>query len=203
MSNNDEDRLSKADCYNAAVQFRNEEFRTLGQRVNAFLITQSILVAAFVYMVTSQNLVAPEFIAWGIILAGIWLCFFYCQAGRSGSQAAFKWREYMRHIENKESLTPWNWLYDHYKHKHGQDTRKNLVVRLICQKCWLERSPLPIAWLISPAIFWAVWAGATYYIHAIEGLSLSWYHTASIRISLAAVASYIIYTGVVWWLRRG
>lgn len=196
------EQLHLSERYNAAIQLHNQEFRTLGERNNAFLITQSILVAAFVYIVTSQNLVAPEFIAWGIILAGIWLCCFYCQAGRSGSQAAFRWRQYMRRMENKQPLTPWNWVYDDSKHKHGQETRRNLLRRLTCERCLLERSPLPIAWLISTAIFLAVWGGATCYIHVIGDFSLCLYHIVTLWISLGIVGSFIINKSIVWWRQK-
>ena len=196
------EHLNQADQYNAALQLHNQEFRTLGERANAFLITQSILVAAFVYFATRQNIAAPEFIAWGVILAGIWLCFVYYLAGKSGSQAALWWREYMRNMENSQQFMPWNWMYNQYTHKHGQERYRNLLRRLTCERCWLERSPLPIVWLITPAIFLAVWGGATYYIREIRDFSLFLYQIVPLIISWFLVATFIIRGFIVWWQQR-
>lgn len=143
--------FSSVDEYNAAVQFYIQEFRTLGERTNAFLIVQSILVSAFVLVLIMEEShpYAFEFIVLGISVVGILYCFLHHRAGQSGSRTAFGWRQYMCHIENNEQNAPWNWLYAHI-----HDSEKWL----------LKKHPLPSVWLFSPAIFLAVWLCASLYI---------------------------------------
>jgi len=200
MSDNNGDRLKISDYYKAAVDLHNQEFRTLGERANAFLITQSILVAAFVYIVKSQNLVGREFIAWGIILAGIWLCLVYCLAGSSGSQAAFRWRQYMLSLEKQDG--PWGWFYARYHHKYNGKGIRHFLLQFCCERCLLERSPLPIVWLITPAIFFAVWFGATYYIVGIGHFCLHLCQLIFLWISVGTVGSLIIYKFIAWLRER-
>ena len=193
--------LSPADEYNAAVQLHNQEFRALGERTTAFLIAQSILVAAFVHILTGRGHfpIAFEVIALGIIVIGILYCVLHYLAGQSGSQAAFRWRQYMmRHIENNDQDAPWNWFYDHCEHTHEGERHRNILARLLCEKCLLKRRPLPTAWLISPAIFFMAWIAAI--ISIIWKLGLPLPCTIALTVLFAAGALYsILWRWKVWW----
>lgn len=158
--------LTQPESYNVALQLHNQEFRALGERTGAFLLIQSVLVAAFVTVLVSQNTFAYafEFIALGIGLVGILYCIIHNHAGSSGSQAAFRWRQYLRSIENNQENTPWNWVYEHCPHTcHGRGIIRFLT-QLRCERCLLEKSPLPTTWLVSPAIFLLAWIVALVYV---------------------------------------
>jgi len=96
--------------YNAGIQQYNNEFRTLGDRANAFLLIQSILVAALVLIFTNLKEAPIPFglVAMGIILLGIFFCMLYIRAGRSGAHSAHAWRQYLLHLENENPSAPWN-----------------------------------------------------------------------------------------------
>jgi len=212
--------LTPAESYNAAVQLHNQEFRTLGERNNAFLIAQSILVVALVTLLTYQHLfpLALEFFIWGISIVGSLFCLFHHLAGRSGSQAAFRWRQYMSLLETGQTDTPWKQFYEYCEDehkKHGKARIKNLWTRLQCDRCLLERSPLPTAWITTPAIFAAIWVFVSSYITKrlfmpddplLLDLLLCVEATRAISVIVAVITflilCYIVYHCVVWWKTR-
>jgi len=217
--------LKTQEAYNAAVQLYNQEFRTLGERTTAFLIVQSILVAAFVTVLIIPAPTIEETLPYafylvliGIIVVGILFCVLYYLAGRSGAQAAFRWRQYMLYIEHNQQDTPWNWVYnycDEEHKKHGEPPQKrkvytwlrNLFTRLQCERCLLERPPLPSAWLFSPAIFLMVWASAIIYIvlSYMPQRGFPWDSAPTLAISIFIFLIFffiIIWRCTVWWKTR-
>lgn len=83
--------LNSTDCYNAAVQFHNHEYRTLGERTNLLLIVQSILVSAFVFVLVGQqslHYIVPYVLS-GIVFVGALFCYLHHESGRKGSRSAF------------------------------------------------------------------------------------------------------------------
>lgn len=192
--------LTQAESYNTAIQLHNQEFRTLGERTNSFLIVQSILVAAFVMIRVNPELFPYAFplISGGISMVGILFCVLHYSAGKLGSQTAFRWRQYMLHIENRHPDAPWNWFY-----KDCKDA--GLERRL------LDKSPLPSAWLISPAIFFLVWLGAIAYIVVVCSTSpdfcmffpLCALPLCVLVFLIVVVAIFLfIVSGVAYWLLR-
>jgi len=200
--------LTPAESYNAALQLHNQEFRTLGERNYAFLIAQSILVVALVTVLVNSKLFpyALIFIMWVIIMAGILFCISHHLAGRAGSTAAFIWRQYMLDIERNQQDTPWNWVYNYCEErhkKHGEPPQKrkvctwlrSLLTRLKCDRCLLERSPLPIVWLITPGIFAGIWFAFSFYIARrlfIKGDPLTLNLTDFFPLGLAQAISIIV-----------
>ena len=196
--------LDPFDSYNAALQFYNQEFGALGERTNAFLIVQSIFVAAFGLLLASQQPppIAFDVLTLGIIIAGISYCALHQQAGQSGSRGALLWREYMRHIESDQPDAPWKWFYSMYRQK----SYPNYL---------LERPPLPSAWLASPAIFASVWFGALLYvvfnyILAQRVEELAQYHRVScwlfailtfVAVTFLVITIFLIVRGFVMWRR--
>lgn len=205
--------LKPSESYYAAAQLYTQEFRTVGERTNAFFIAQSIFFTAFFLTLASQKLFpfAFTYVVSGIIVIGVLFCVLHLLAGRAGSRAAFRWRQYMtHHIENNHADTPWNWFYIDCKHTPQGEIHKKLWHRLKCERCLLERPPLPSAWLFSPAIFLMVWSVASLYTPiklSMEGdplrsnllfpLPLS----MSIIVALFALGAlgFVIWHLIVWW----
>ena len=105
--------VSKAESYSAAVQLHNQEFRALGERTAAFTIVQSIFIPALGTILINHSWF-PHFaiiIIWVINTFGALFCLFHHLAGRSGSRAAYTWRQYMLFLEKGQNTTPWSWLY--------------------------------------------------------------------------------------------
>ena len=195
--------FNPAESYNTALQLHNQEFRTLSERTNIFLISQSIFVAALGLILTSLQWlpITLDIPALGIIIAGILYCAVYHFAGQSGSRGAFIWRGYMRKIEASDNNAPWKWFYNTY--------RRNQYPEYL-----LERPPLPSAWLASPSIFMAIWLGALTYVATNYKLAqpieeLVKYHQATLWLvvvltSVAAVAwlvtaGLIVRNFLIWW----
>lgn len=161
--------LTPAELYSAAIQFHNNEFRTLGERTVAFLIIQSILVAALVHVITIpvpvlRQTFAYAFypVAFGICTLGILFCVLHYVAGLVGSKTALRWRQYMQGIENNQQ-DPWKSFFNKCS-EHEKSLFKSL--------------PLPGSWLFSTAIFlWAWFAAVTYLVlrympeHGIDWVS--------------------------------
>ncbi|MBA7468520.1 MAG: hypothetical protein GH158_05555 [Dehalococcoidia bacterium] len=213
------DRLPESH-YNAAVQLHNQEFRTLGERTTAFLIIQSILIAGFFTVLVNPTWFpsAFPFIILGISIAGVLFCISHHISGKTGSQAAFKWKQYMLYIENKRQDAPWNWVYnccsDNHE-KHGEPRKRNLFRRLLCRRCLLERSPLPSSWITTPAIFLMVWFCASLYVVVRLLLPNDHLHSnslicPSVSISISFIImlfalgalSFVIWQASVWWQNR-
>lgn len=164
-----EDVIKKHERYSAAVQLHNQEFRTLGERTTAFLIVQSILVAAIVHVIISESSVLPYAfigVVSGIIFIGALYCLLQYKAGRMGSQAAFRWRRYMLYIEKKKEKrkAPWEWFYEQCKQPKIEDWEKPSTGKKTSEAKLLYKLPWPYTWLASPAIFSSVWCGAAVYI---------------------------------------
>jgi len=193
--------LTPKDCYGAAAQFHNHEFRTLGERTNLLLIVQSILISAYVLILVGQQsfgYIIP-YAASGIVLVGFLFCTLHIEGGRRSSQSAFVWRQYMRSIEQDCSNTPWNWYYSHYRDIEGR--------REASASEELGRLPWPTAWLATPAIFLTLWFLASLYVpvrlgidrtfglHSCRGLVLA----TSIVVAVCALAGLI---HLVWRSRQ-
>jgi hypothetical protein len=174
--------LTPAESYNAAVQFYIDEIRSLGERTNAFLIVQSILVAAFVHIIISRASFPTAFglIALGISAVGVLFCVLHYLAGRTGSHGASKWRRYMRRIiEKKQPDAPWEWFYRDSEHS-----------------CWYKylyaRRPFPSSWLMSPAIFLLVWACAISYTVTSPDFCLNLSQHQTLALIIASVLAIVL-----------
>ncbi len=162
--------------YNAGTQQHNNEFRTLGDRANAFLLTQSIFFAALILILIYQNKVAVPFIIMaGIILLGISFCILYIRAGRSGAYSAYAWSKYLRHLENKHPDAPWNWFAKYFERKTEKAEKE---AKCCITKFLMKRYPwvidegalatyltLPSVWIFSTIAFLVVWTCASVYIY--------------------------------------
>ncbi len=190
--------FSSADGYNAAVQLHNNEFRTLGERANAFLLTQSILIAAFFLIRINQEEATIPFviITMVVILIGIAFCVLHIRAGRSGAYAAYGWRKYMLHLENKYPDAPWNWFSKYFEDKSKKAEGANCFIKFYGKHLWwltgegslAKCLPLPSSWLFSPPLFLLVWTGATAYIFILyfqESLKLCIAFAVIVAISLS------------------
>jgi hypothetical protein len=190
--------------HNAALQISNQESTTLGTRTNIFLVVQSILVAGLANIVISGIVALPYVFASvvsGITIVGALYCLIQYKTGRQGALAAFRWRRYMRYIEeNKEAGEPWQWFHEQWHHpklaewekpSQREETNKaRLVKKLFHKLAWrlnwktreatlLHKLPWPSTWLFTPTIFSFIWFGAALYI----SIRL-WYADDPIRQSL-------------------
>lgn len=212
--------------YGAATMFYNQELSAISQRNMAFLIVQSILVTAFVTMVINADKFpwALTIFMWAISVGGSLFCLFHHIAGRSGAQAAANWRRYMCHIENCQTDAAWKRFYeysntDHEKHGEIPPKRRvyswlrNLFARFLCPRCLFERLPLPVSWIITPAIFAAAWVLTSAYLTRrmfLEGdplranpfLPLALAQTVSVAILVISVCIlvYILWQYRTWWI---
>ena len=172
MATNNEP-LSLENNYSAGIQQYNNEFRTLGERANAFLLTQSILVAALVLIFINLKEAPVPFgiVAMGIILIGIAFCILQIRAGRSGAYSAYAWRQYLLYLENKHPDAAWNWFAKYFecKTKKAEKEAKCCVTKFLMKKLpWVidegalaKCLPLPGFWVFSTIAFLAVWTGST------------------------------------------
>jgi len=171
--------------YNAGIQQHNNEFRTLGDRANAFLLTQSIFFTALILILIYQDEVAAPFIIMaGIILLGISFCLLYIRAGRSGAYSAYAWRRYLLHLENKHPEAPWNWFAKYFEGKTEEAEKeakccvtKSLMKHhpwVIDERALAKRLTLPSVWIFSPSAFLAVWFCASIYV--LSNYGMVYYH---------------------------
>lgn len=183
LKDGNSEQLSLSDHYNAALKLHNQEFRTLGERISAFLIAQSILVAGFVMILTNKQLfpMAFDIIALGIILAGTLYGLLHHWAGKLGSEAALAWRKYMRELEGDQAKAPWNWL-------HGE-------LRGGLQKGFFKRAPLPSNWLGAPMIFLGVWS--FFYSYVVFNYIQVLFHPELAQYHQMHPVCFMIYSGVV------
>jgi len=139
--------------YKAALESHNHEFRTLGERASIFGVVQSILIGASVLTLTNQQIFGYifPFLFSGLVFIGALFCLLHFGAGHMGADSAFRWRQYMRFIEQNQSDMPWVWFYTKYEEKYGN-------------KRALEMLPLPSNWLYPPTIFLFMWLIASVYI---------------------------------------
>lgn len=191
--------ITPVESYSAAVRFRTNETRALSERTAAFLIVQSILVAAFVHIITipetNTNQLFPYAfypVTFGISIIGTLFCILYHVAGMMGSLAASRWRLYMQHIEIKQTDTPWNWFFT--KTEIGYEKRL------------LGRLPFPIAWLCSPALFFMVWGCAIIYLilRLMPQIGFPWLSPITLVISILIFVFYIvpIILRFIWWWKK-
>jgi hypothetical protein len=135
--------MNSAESYNAAIQLHNHEFGTFNGKNNAFVIVQSILIAAFVTLLVYKTSfpLAFDIVAIFIIMVGATYCFVHHRAGQSAAIAAFT-------------------FFGQYTHTHNT----NWWSQLNCERCLLERLPLPSAWLLTPSLFLFWWLFILIYI---------------------------------------
>lgn len=210
--------------YNAAVQFYNQELNAIGQRNAAFLIVQSILIAAFATLLVNANQLpwALAIFIWVITVGGSLFCLFHQITGESGANAASKWREYMRFVEGAQENTPWSkfdQFSETYHRRHIQMRQegklwsrcKSTYMRLRCDKCLVQRLPLPHTWITIPAIFASGWVFAAVYIttrlfmkddplHTNPFLPIGFATSISIGICVLTIAivGYIVWRYTRW-----
>ncbi len=211
--------VSKVDQYNTAVQFYNQEINMIAQRTNVFLLTQSILLVALVTFLGKAGLFpyALVFILWGISLLGSVFCLLHCFAGRNGAMAALYWQQCMEELDCLPTL--WARVKrvseDVSKHeKHAQKKNLcNLIPRMLCWRCLLDKPPFPSSWLITPWLFSLVWAGVSAYIlrrYFVNGdplfanlssfISDGWVHFASIGVVVVtSIFSFTVLCFLVYW----
>lgn len=158
--------LAWRDAYNAAIQLHNHEFATLSAKTNAFLIVQSILIAAFITMICYKQSfpMAFDVIALVIISVAILYCFLHHKAGWSGAQAAFRWRRYLLYMESGRDGLPMTWFRSSCEHTHNEKKCTGWYSRLTCEACLFTRIPLPNAWLFTPSLLLAWWLLASLYV---------------------------------------
>ena len=151
--------------YNAAVQFYNNEIEAIGTRTSTFFLTQSILIAALVIILTNQETSSAAFsiIAVGIILIGFIFCALHTRAGWSGAKGAFTWRRYILHLENKDKGAPWQWFTENVDSKPKDTKDNNSLCQLIKEGNLVKYPPLPSMWVFSPLLFLFLWLGAFIY----------------------------------------
>jgi hypothetical protein len=179
--------FNPTESYNAALQLHDQEFRTLSERTNIFLISQSIFVAALALLLTSQQClpVDLDIPALGIVIAGTLYCLLHHKAGLQGSRGALIWREYMLKIEAGNNNAPWKWFYKTYRSKQYSE-------------CLLVRPPLPSAWLVSPSIFMLLWLGAPFYVYFNHTPTLSIEELAKLHQTDCWLFAFLIIAAVVW-----
>ena len=187
-----------ATWYSAAAQFYNQELSNIGQRTAAFLIVQSILLAAFVPLLTNQQQlpIAFDIVAVGITIVGSMFCIIHYQSGESGAQTAFVWREYLLDRENGHDDAPFHQFWELYRQ------------RLFSQST-AGRPPMPVAWLVTPAIFVVVWLCAlgyviSNYVLAQGNVDLEPFHQVPCWLfSILAFVAFLIIIVTVIMLFRG
>ncbi len=163
--------------YPLALDFYKQEIEIISQRNSAFLVVQSILVAALVtLLVNAGNFpYALSFIVWAITAGGALFCLSHHKAGRSGAQAAFYWRQYLVFLEGKITQnSPLKEFvsYTETKHKHlaADDIRclatdvGDFLGKPNCDRCLVTRLPLPHAWITSTFIFSLGWTFLAIYL---------------------------------------
>jgi len=165
------------DYYNAGIEQYSSEFRTLGERANAFLLTQSIFFTALILTLIYQDkIAAPFIITAGVILLGISFCLLYIRAGRSGACSAYAWRQYLLRLENENPDAPWNWFAKYFKGKteKARKEAKRCVTKFLMEHEYLswvidegalaKCLPLPSSWIFSTIAFLLVWVCASFYV---------------------------------------
>jgi hypothetical protein len=178
-------KQEQRECYNAALELHNHEFRTLGERSSLFVVIQSILIGGLALTITGQGVfgyIFPYTVP-GISLVGAIICLIQYKSGLSGSENAFLWRQYMLSIEHDtcdaaQNNMPWNWFYNRYR---GPGS--------------LKKFPLPSVWLYTPTVFTVVWSFASAYI-PIRILFDTSFAISSNR-QVALIISAIIFASVV------
>lgn len=197
------------DYYNAGIEQYSNEFRTLGDRANAFLLTQSIFFTALILILIYRTKVtAPFIIMAGIILLGISFCLLYIRAGRSGAYSAYAWRQYLLHLENKHPDATWNWFAKYFKGKteKARKEAKCCVTKFLMEHEYLSGVidegalakclPLPSSWIFSTIAFLLVWFCTSIYV--CINYCLVYYHQTHTWLNI-----FIIILGAVILLSIG
>lgn len=145
--------LDIKDYYQAGRDNYSNELSTLTQRTNFFLVSQALLVTVISFSFKEIFPYASPLMITGFALIGILFSIFTCESGRESSESLMRWRLYLKNLEATDKNSPWNWYYIHYKKYH-----KCEILRLI------DNIPMPIMWLIYPAIFNLIWFGFSAYV---------------------------------------
>ena len=147
--------------YKSYIQLYTQELAAIGQRSQAFLVGESIMVTAFVTLIANQRAfpVAFDILSLGLALIAIWYCTTHHLAGESGAQSAFIWREMAEAGEKGEEHAPFTEFWKLYRQRQFNARMAN-------------RPPLPHAWLTTPTLFLLLWAGGVGYVIANYVMSL-------------------------------
>jgi hypothetical protein len=149
----------KIQVYNSAVQLYSQEIKTINDRNSSFLLTQSILLVAFIQITIGRNIfpIAYEILAVTVGLVATIFCFLYYKAGSSGSVSALKYKKFLIEAETNSDIKLLTNIYIPKKHTHSNFDGK-------CEICYFERSPLPHSWLWTTYIFLLLWSTVLVYI---------------------------------------
>ena len=187
--------------YNAAVQFYNNEIEAIGTRTSAFFLTQSILIAALVIILTNQEKAPAAFgiIVMGIILIGFMFCALHTRAGLAGAKGAYTWRKYMLYLESghKKTSSPWKWFTEKVD-STPKDTKDNNSLCQSIEELWqsikegnlVKYLPFSSTWVFSPFLFLLLWLGAFIYTIIKYGM-VSCHHAPSYLTILFIIISVI------------
>jgi len=203
--------------YNAGIEQHSNEFRTLGDRANTFLLTQSILLTAFMLLLINRTIfpILFDIIRIGIILLGIFFCWLYIRAGRSGAYSAYAWRKYLLLLENEHPYAPWNWFYDYFNNKTEKAKKEAncCITKFLMKHCaslidegaLAKKLPLPSSWIFSTSAFLVIWACAFFYVLIDYGMvychqTSPWLFIPIIVLGSIVLLSIIIF--VVYLLRQ-
>ena len=190
--------------YNAGIEQHSNEFRTLGDRANTFLLTQSILLTAFILILINRTIfpILFDIIRIGIILLGIFFCWLYIRAGRSGAYSAYAWRKYLLHLENKHPDAPWNWFKKYFESKTEKAIKeaKCCVTKFLMERHpWVidegalaKKLPLPSSWIFSTSAFLVVWVCASFYVLRDYGMVYCHQTSPWLFIPIIALSSIVL-----------
>lgn len=147
---NDDDK--KKEWHRSALELYKSEISTISESNAAFLIVQSILIAALsTFLVLTQALpYALIFFVLAIATAGSLFCFFHHRAGKSSANTALQWKRYMCFLEGKtKTNSPWKKFHSYLDQKERRSA---------------QRMPLKHAWITNPGIFAVGWFLVALYI---------------------------------------
>lgn len=147
------------ELYQTATELYTSSLRALEQRAMAFLIVQSLLVTSYATLFSKyngENSAIPHLVLYGVALLGIAFCILFYVAGRTVSQDTWLWRKRMQSLEKGTTDKLWS--------EFCEDGKK----RFWLQKHCMDRLPAPTLWIISPALFFAIWICALLIIYDIN-----------------------------------
>jgi len=153
--------MELSDKYHFAILMHNKEFAILGQRTNAFLLVQSILMGGFILILVNSDSFYGSFELFAIAVAmmGLLFCIMNIKGGWASASSAMKWRVYIMSLENGDAEAPFNSFISEFKHNH-----KDSGFHLNCEGCQINVLPYPTSWLFNSFIFIFSWFAGVAYI---------------------------------------
>lgn len=153
--------MDTRDKYHFALLMHNKEFAILGQRTNAFLLVQSILMGGFILILIYRTSFNSFFELLSIALAviGLVFCIMNIKGGMASSSSALKWRKYLIVLENGDKEAPFHSFISKFEHSH-----KDNGFHFNCEGCQINVLPYPTSWLFNSFIFIFSWFAGIAYI---------------------------------------